>query len=133
MINTPMAELEAENFNFANSGKKAQTIPMHRIWENRNIKILAISRSRNSCFHPDGTFPLVIYFSERVGGNKNWHKNSFIICNSCLWCASCLIGLENTASCPSCNKSSLSRMKIVSNNVNPSKEELSSLNLMKGF
>lgn len=67
------------------------------------------------------------------GNNKNWHKTSFIICNSCLWCASCLIGLENTATCPSCNKSSLSRMKIVSNNVHPSKEELSTLNLMKGF
>ncbi len=70
MIKRPMAELEVENFNFANSGKKAQTIPMHRIWENRKTKILAISRLKKSCFHLMGDFPLLIYFSERVGGSK---------------------------------------------------------------
>jgi hypothetical protein len=61
--------------------------------------------------------------SYNKGGDKTWHQNSFVICNSCLWCASCLIRLENINVCPLCNKSSVSRMKITSNDP-PSQEEL---------
>jgi hypothetical protein len=60
-------------------------------------------------------------YSYNKDGDKSWHQNSFVICNSCLWCASCLIGLQIINICPSCNKSSVSRMKITSNDL-PSEE-----------
>lgn len=60
-------------------------------------------------------------YSYDKDGDKSWHQNSFVICNSCLWCASCLKGLQIINICPSCNKSSVSRMKITSNAL-PSEE-----------
>jgi hypothetical protein len=69
----------------------------------------------------------------RNGYIKNWHQNLFMICNSCLWCASCLTGLENITICPSCNKSSVTHMEIASNNDHSPEEELSTLNLMREF
>jgi hypothetical protein len=56
-------------------------------------------------------------YSYNKGDDKSWHQNSFVICNSCLWCASCLIGLQIINICPSCNKSSVSHMKITSNDL----------------
>jgi hypothetical protein len=70
--------------------------------------------------------------SYNKGNDKTWHQNSFIICNSCLWCASCLIGLENINICPLCNKSSISRMRITSNDL-PSEEELRMLSPVGDF
>jgi hypothetical protein len=71
-------------------------------------------------------------YSYNKGDDKSWHQNSFVICNSCLWCASCLIGLQIINICPSCNKSSVSYMKITSNDL-PSEEELGMLSLVGDF
>jgi hypothetical protein len=71
-------------------------------------------------------------YSYNKGDDKSWHQNSFVICNSCLWCASCLIGLQIINICPSCNKSSVSHMKITSNDL-PSEEELRMLSLVGDF
>ena len=60
-------------------------------------------------------------YSYNKDGGKSWHQNSFVICNSCLWCASFLRRFEIINICPSCSKSSVSRMKITSNDL-PSEE-----------
>jgi hypothetical protein len=60
-------------------------------------------------------------YSYNRDSEKSWHQNSFVICNSCLWCASCLRSFQIINICPSCNKSSVSRMKITGNDL-PSEE-----------